>query len=506
MRMGYGHVMRCLSLADKLKTKGCSVYFACRNWPGNAGSLIQQRGFLVVWVDVDNDPSASDQAATINHWLGVPPEQDVNACKAALSGMHIDWLVVDHYGIDAVWHRAMRSQVGQILVIDDLADRDYDCDLLLDQTFGRTQADYSHHVASHCMLLLGSEYALLRPAFSRLRFSSLDRRHGEAGLGRILVAMGGTDPDNLTSQVLEGLSQVDWKVAPNIDVVLGSGSNQTDKLRRQAQAYVANVRVLENVTNMAELMRDADLAIGAGGITSWERCCMGLPSLVVESAANQSLSINNLTEIGAVKKLNAAADLSTTIFENITDCINNPQQMSQMTASAATVTRGLGADLVSAHLFARRAKDGGAVVLRPAEKADMKMVHTWQSDKKTRRFSHNTRVPTLDEHVQWYKFKLADPNSYFFIVLHNGIDSGVLRLDRLESDKSELLVSIYTAPGHYRQGLASIALEYAIELFHQSDLIADVLSENTSSIRLFNSVGFKQVGAERFVRMATESA
>lgn len=501
--IGLGHVMRCLSLADKLRATGWGVWFACRNWDGHAGELIQQRGHDLIWIDVGQDGKTASLGADNTKSSSIPAEQDAAACVAAIMDLDIDWLVVDHYGLDASWHKALRDSVGKIMVIDDLANREYDCDLLLDQTYGRSAEDYQRLVPLHCRLLLGADYALLRPEFPRLRFSALERRQHSRGIQRILVSMGGSDPNNLSSRVLEGLDQVMWPKPPQVDLVLGSGFAHNETIRKQVAEYSTPVNIEENVSNMGELMHDADLAIGAGGVTSWERCCLGLPTLIVQSADNQSTVISKLLAVGAVQKLEANERLSESVMKQVTEYLEKPALLAAMSDAAANVTRGLGVELVASRLHPKWAADGSPVVLRPAEADDMATIHSWQCHENTRRFSHNSQLPTLDEHSRWYRAKLIDPNSYFFIIVHDGVDGGVLRFDRIESSHPQLLISIYTAPGHYKQGLARSALEYAIDLFPQASLVADVLPENIVSQHLFSSAGFKQIAADRYVYAAT---
>ena len=502
VRMGHGHVMRCLSLAERLRQRGGDVWFACRDCLGHAGSEIQQHGYEVLWIDAGREQAGESLAAS-EQCFAIPVEQDAAICQVLIRKMEIDWLIVDHYGIDAAWHMALRKSVDRIMVIDDLADRGYDCDLLLDQTYGRRKEDYVDQVPAECELLLGSEYALLRPEFARLRFDALRQRNSRQGIARVLVSMGGSDPDNMSSRVLQGLNRVDWVNPPRIDLILGPGFQHGDELRRLAQDHVSDINIVENVSNMAEYMQNADLAIGAGGVTSWERCCLGLPALTLQAAENQSLVISNLLAAGAIMKLEAGDGLSESVAKTVSECLQQRGKLDAMSLAAAKITRGLGAELVAARIIPKHAKDGSEVALRPAEASDMEMIHAWQNDENTRRFSHNRQVPTLQEHRRWYLAKLDDPKSYFFIMMHGGSDAGVLRLDPLESERLQLRISIYTAPRHYRQGLARCALEYAISLFSHVDLVAEVLQENTASQGLFSSVGFKQIAKERYLFAAT---
>jgi len=216
---------------------------------------------------------------------------------AALSGS-VDWLVVDHYEIDRRWERAMRPACRRLMVIDDLVDRPHDCDILLDQTFGRQPDEYDALTPDECRVLAGTRYALLRPEFAAGRPSALARRAAGEGIDHVLVSMGGFDPENRTHDVLETLADTPYARRLTVTVVVGADSAVSPNPLR---GRFRKLDIRQQVANMAELMAAADLAIGAGGTTSWERCCMGLPSLVCVLADNQRDIARQLAAAGAIR-------------------------------------------------------------------------------------------------------------------------------------------------------------------------------------------------------------
>lgn len=283
IQIGTGHVMRCLTLADALTSKGAACEFICRVHEGNLIEHIRSKGYAVHSLPMHNDADTDLAHAA---WLGATQAQDVQACAPILSAIQPDWLVVDHYGLDVRWEGSLAKHCAQMMVIDDLADRPHTCQVLLDQTFGRHADDYRPLVPDGCALLCGSNYALLRPEFAELRPYSLQRRVNPK-LRQLLITMGGVDKDNVTGKVLNALRVCPLPAECEITVVMGVTAPWLAEVQQQTHIMPWPTRVYIGVTNMAQLMADSDLAIGAAGATSWERCCLGLPSVLVLLAANQ---------------------------------------------------------------------------------------------------------------------------------------------------------------------------------------------------------------------------
>lgn len=284
--IGTGHVMRCLALAGALRGRGCEVAFVCREAEGDLCALIEGGNWPVFRL-----PGTGFQ------W-----EQDAADTLAALGGpwARLDWLIVDHYGLDARWEALARSRTRRLMSIDDLADRKHDCDLLLDQNLSRHRPDnrYAGLVAPNCRMLLGPGYALLRPQFAQAR-ATLKARNGE--LRRIMIFFSGSDPCNETAKALEGF-RLFGRSAVDADVVVGASNPRREEIRLACE-QMPNATYHCQVENMAELMARADLAIGGAGVANWERCCVGLPSLVAVLAHNQLEPALAAAEHGAVVNL-----------------------------------------------------------------------------------------------------------------------------------------------------------------------------------------------------------
>lgn len=349
IQIGTGHVMRCLTLADALRERGAKCRFVCREHPGNLLDLIRERGYKALALPIDIRASRESLTAH-TAWLGADVATDAQETRAALAKKPVDWLIVDHYGVDARWERQLRAACKKLMVVDDLADRPHDCDLLLDQNLGRSIQDYAPLVPGNSTVLAGPKYALLRPEFASQRPYSLARR-GKAELQHVLITMGGVDKDNATEKVLDALYEN--RLLPSncrITVVMGQHAPWREKVRAKAARLPWSVEVAVNVRDMAKIMADSDLVIGAAGSTSWERCCLGVPSMVFVLATNQKAIAQNLDRLGAAKMTNPQV-FKVDLKEFLQICISVPSTLTNMSLLAASVTEGTGCTSVCEALF-----------------------------------------------------------------------------------------------------------------------------------------------------------
>lgn len=355
LQIGTGHVMRCLTLADALAAEGADCQFICRAHEANLITFIRSKGYVTHTLPTAPAVGASSTLAAYlyasaadlahRHWLDATQAQDAEACASILAAHRPDWLIVDHYALNAPWEHALAPYYRKLMVIDDLADRLHASDLLLDQTFGRAAADYLPLVPDTCRLLCGSQYALLRPEFAALRSYSLQRR-AQPALRELLITMGGIDKDNATGQVLQALHTCLLPADCRITVVMGASAPWLDEVRKQAQDMPWPTRVMVGVSDMAQLMTDCDLAIGAAGATSWERCCLGVPTIMIVLAENQRKVAQGLEQSGAAKLINLGERAMTRLRELFIPLINDPAQLQHMSKCAATVVDGSGVNAV----------------------------------------------------------------------------------------------------------------------------------------------------------------
>ena len=297
VQIGTGHVMRCLTLADELRRCGAEMVFVCREFDGNLCGYIEEKGYVVHRLPLSSQPEHNTEG-NLKHaaWLGVEWRIDAGQVKNIIECLNTatDWLVVDHYALDERWERFLRPYCKKIMVIDDLADRIHDCDLLLDQNFYKNpESRYDGLAPVWCKKLLGPKYALLRPEFREAR-ENLKKRDGH--VTRIMIFFGGSDLTNETTKALEAIRMLNRQDIV-VDVVVGN-SNPHRKIIERFASDLPDCTCHFKVEDMAVLMAGADLAVGAGGTTVWERCALALPSLVVSVAENQKRTVADMAEYG----------------------------------------------------------------------------------------------------------------------------------------------------------------------------------------------------------------
>lgn len=327
--IGTGHLMRCLTLANALRARGSHVEFVCREHEGHLCERVAAERFSVCRLPAP--PRAPSGIALDDYaaWLGVSQEVDAEQTRACRpdDAPRADWLVVDHYGLDTAWETRVGGLAKHLLVIDDMANRRHICDLLLDQNLNRSpEQRYRPLVPAGCRLLLGPRYALLREEFS-IAAQQLGSRSGN--VARVLVFFGGTDPSGETMKTCRALGAV-VPDAVSVDVVVGAANPDRQEIERFCNAD-PRFRYHLQISNMAELIRDADLAIGAGGTTTWERTFLGLPAVTIAVAENQVSGTEALAAEGAIVYLGTAdAVTEKRIAVSVRDMLSRPETLRVM--------------------------------------------------------------------------------------------------------------------------------------------------------------------------------
>jgi len=337
--IGTGHVMRCLTLADKLRAGGGSVAFICRELPGNICDMIEGKGYEMHRLPYKEATAPDPDRPEHERWLAVDMKTDIDESRTIVAALstHPDWLIVDHYGLDRAWEQELRPHVEKIMVIDDLANRSHDCDLLLDQNlYTGMESRYDGLVPSGCKRLCGPQYSLLREEFTTIDRTRLVRT---GKIKRILVFFGGVDPSDETTRAIKAIDTIDLD-SLQVDIVVGKANPRQEQIRYLCEAD-PRLDYLRNVTNMAELMARADLAIGAGGTTTWERCYMGLPTIAVSVADNQCEAMEVAATHGAVWYLGWHRDVMAEDIEaQLRWALENPDAVRTMSQAALQVMEG----------------------------------------------------------------------------------------------------------------------------------------------------------------------
>ncbi|MQX38445.1 UDP-2,4-diacetamido-2,4,6-trideoxy-beta-L-altropyranose hydrolase [Roseospira navarrensis] len=417
-RMGTGHVLRGLTLAGALRDLGAAVRVVCRAHPGHLMERIAAEGFPVAGLPA---PAAGDDS-----WLGASEPTDAEETIAALAGARPDWLIVDHYALGAAWEQALRPHVGAILAVDDLADRPHTCDALLDANLHPDpEARYDGLVPDGCRLLCGPWFAPLRPEYAAAR-----RRRGGPRAGpvrRVLVFYGGSDASNETARALRVLSRPPFR-AMGVDVVVGANHPDPAGIAALAAAR-PNITLHGPRPHLADLMAAADVALGAGGVSVWERATLGLPSLLTVTAANQAAQVARLEETGAVWSLGPVeAVTDDALADTMAALCDDTDARAGQAAAAFRLTDGRGAARVAEALCPDPDR---ALTARPATPADAALYFRWLNDPETRRQAFQTQPVPWAIHAPWFAAALEASDRWMRVAeTPAGVPVGQVRLDR----------------------------------------------------------------------------
>jgi hypothetical protein len=465
-QLGGGHVVRCATLARGLVQLGVAVQFLCRPLPGHLCDWLEEAGFAVTWLREEAASLADDLAET----------------KVALMALGlVDWLVVDHYELDARWEHALRPMARNIMVIDDKADREHDCNILLDQNYIRDAATrYDALLPASCRKLLGPRYALLREDFRKAR---QDLRVRDGKVRRLLVCFGATDPAGHTLAAIQAVSR-SAGAYERIDVVTSPQNPRAAAVREQCAA-LANARFHCPAEDFIALMQTADLALGAAGTMNWERACLALPTIAFGIADNQEPILASLINDGIALGQASMPDPDTeSIAHWLAVAANNPHLLQSISARSSALVDGQGVNRVVDAMLPK------ALSFRPATLEDSRHLFAWRNSSEVISASVSGGVSDYAAHEHWLKATLADESRILLLIEAQEQPVGIVRFD---CDGDEATISIFRVPG---SGTGSGLVRQSTEWLRRNRknikrVIANVLPGNTESLAAFRSAGYK---------------
>jgi UDP-2,4-diacetamido-2,4,6-trideoxy-beta-L-altropyranose hydrolase len=495
-QMGLGHIQRCLTLANALRKQSVRCRFICRFVPEQFAELIVRNGHDLLRLPTADSGNADRIGSTHERWLGASQTEDANQTARMLSTNRPDWLIVDHYGIDVRWEAALRPFTKAILIIDDLADRSHDCDVLLDQNYVVDGADrYASLVPAACRQMLGPRYALLRPDFAELRDSRMNR---DGSVTRVLVFFGGADEDNYTALALDALDRL-GRFDLVVDVVVGLMNPHRSEIET-ACGRRPNTRFFYQVNDIARLMAEADLALGAGGSATWERCSVGLPTLALVAADNQRRLTGDLCDFGAVlsPSSESGVGLRNEFSALLGAMLSSKALLRGMTRRCRDLVDGLGTQRVVGTMLSV------GTLLRLATEGDCQRVYEWRNHPSVRGVSRVQTSFSLDSHKRWFAEALRNPDRLILVAECSGQPIGVVRFD-IAGESSE--VSVYLSPDRLAGGWGAEVLVLATQWLkeHRKDvreIVAEVLPENLASRGAFKRAGYQESNVTLVRRLA----
>lgn len=465
--MGTGHIMRCVALAQAWQDAGGCAVFAAKSFTPAIKKRLSSESFDLIPVAVDAGTS-TDAQETIR----------------IAQSRQVEWIVVDGYQFSSEYQQVLKAAGFKVVFLDDYGHAEhYSADLVLNQNLSASEKLYSDR-DPQTQLLLGPKYALLRREFS----SWVDwEKIVEPESRQLLVLMGGSDPSNITVRVLEALSRraFDFLAAK---IIVGGSNLGISELKSCATASPANIELLTDVYQLSDLMARADIAISAAGSTCWELCRMGVPSLLVDVADNQTANARELDRLQCAIHIGNKTVTASAIANGLISLSSSGSVRRKLSENSRRLVDGRGALRVLAAMI------GSSIVdVREANTRDERRMWEWANDPEVRAASFTTEPIPWESHVRWFAQKIADTNTLLLIA--ETVDEGPIGQIRFDVSGPDADIHISLAKAKRGSGLGAPAVQAALKkLFSNRDcerVHAYVKPENVASIRLFEKAGFK---------------
>lgn len=462
--IGSGHLKRSLALARALRGCGAQVHFVCAGLDGTAARLMAGEPFSVSWID------------------GGTAAQDAEQTWAAIAGLECAWIVVDHYGLDAAWHEALRMRAPwKLAAVDDLHDRPLSVDLLLDGNDPDARVNYRPVLRRPAKVLAGPMFALLDPAYA----------HAPAYVPRgdvrsVGIFMGTTDPSGACVEALGAC--VDAGFAGDIEVVCSTAAPRFAELARVCEQR-PRTTLVRSLARLDEFFVRHDLQIGAGGSASWERCCLGTPSILCLVAANQLSILPRLEAAGAAFWAKPQdGSLRAGIAAALKSVLRDPACLATMSSNARALVDGRGSLRAAAILMLLA---GAPFAARHATPDDEELLLHWANEPEVRRQAFSTAPIDAQTHGRWFQARLRNPDCTIHVVeAPGGLAAGYVKLERQEGAWE----IGYSLDASFRGlGIAANLLQTVLrEHGTPRPLRARVKPGNTPSLAVFRRLGFRE--------------
>lgn len=485
--IGAGHFERCLTIARTIKSTfdTAKVVFVCHEL---APVFIKKLEYAAI------------EYIPFRH-VFQSEEHDAEQLLSIIKHHFYDYIFIDHYQLQTKWESLLRPYCRMLIALDDLTTRQHaKIDYLIDQTYGRTTEQYRCSLPENCKALLGSKYAILREEFQQTRKKAVIKRESYKSVKQVVISLGAMNTGEYTLPLLSYLLQyrTENQLSFNILILLSNSAKGLTDIKTYIAPYHF-IKLQLDSTNIAEEYLQADIAIGACGTSTWERCSLGLPTIAVTLASNQLTIAKQLHEAGAHYYLGEAHSVKISDFKDaFSEITSNIDTYSNMVRKALEIVDGQGVENLLKKI---QLSD---VHLRLAELSDINTVYQWQSQSVIRQYSRNTQPISYDEHRAWMTKALANEHRHIFIIelkVNSRIEHvGMLRLDKF---KDGYEISILVCPKHHQQGIAKRALALIPEKFKTSKIYATVLEKNLASQQLFLNSGYSKISPEEYLLQPT---
>lgn len=472
--IGSGHLLRCLALAQACHEIGGKATFALTV---NAGWLENRLKLEGISVDYLSTSPGSREDAQFTAALA--KKEDAN------------WIVIDGYQFGDNYQRYLENRGFQLLVIDDYGHiGQYSSNFVLDQNINTDESFYGKKAAS-TQLLLGNQFALLRNEFrSYRRFTREISSNGR----RILVTLGGSSRNEPIFTILSALSEVkSVKSELECVVIMGGSSQYSGEIRSCSEELALSICIKDHVESMAELMAWADLAVSGAGTTCWELAYMGLPSIVIVLAENQSMLGQGVHSAGLALNLGWYHNITASrMAKSLIPLLANASERKAMSQRGQTLIDGDGTDRVLMYLTNQPFR------LRPVREEDCKLIWEWANEPGARAASFSEEIIPWEDHLAWFNSKLQDPNCFLYIAVNR--DEKPIGQVRYDINDTEAVISVNLEKESRGKGYGNLLIGMSAKRLFSSAKIdaihAFIKAENATSIRAFLKAGYEEVEME----------
>lgn len=481
-RIGSGHVSRCLRIAKELQSRGADVVFACAPLPGNASKEISDAGFAVY---VLNSKSTEEIHGSIEApWSSPDQSSDALATLEIVRLLNCSAVLIDHYAVGSQWEKYLTEQGLKVVALDDIHGKPHEADLVINPGWSRGSNSISP-VAKPSKELSGLRYAIVSSEFC---VTGRANRYSPSSKPRkVLIYFGGADLPNASERIVDSVLQ-SGIMGIKMELVLGPSNRHASELTEKYKSEPM-VNIHGPVRNLAELMSECDLSIGAGGVTAFERVAASLPSLVFSISENQVTVCSTLHSMGASLYLGNFADFRESTFAaDLDDFLENLSHHQKNLAEIKGRVDCLGPKRISEAILPSPQAD---LLPREAQYSDMLLYHDWVNDPLVRLHSLNTARIPLEEHRNWFFSKLEDPNTLMLVFEVNSLPVAQVRFTKNEGswDLNYSLDEIVRGRG-WAHHIVRLALEWVEDVVGSQKVTATVKKSNPASLNCLMKCGF----------------
>lgn len=490
--IGAGHFMRCLTLAKQLISSGHQVQFAYATLMQSHIERLNQLGFSHSKIP-DQRVGLEEPAEAI--WPEREQFRDGMRTAEYASTIKADWIIVDHYGLADAWSRSARSLKTKICVIDDLCNRNHDCDLIFDSSPGRDECEYVNRVPSRTEIKTGLHYFLLRQEAHLI--SKRSEQSEASSKPRVLISLGGSDPRGQTLKIVEAIRKRYPDLLPSCTVILGS-QNQQRTLVEQALG-AGSTQILIDPHDFLQCIASSDIIICSASATAIEARFLNRKVIALKLANNQEKLADFLQTDSCVQLIDALPEAKLNLDEAIAQAI---MKLSSNTGAALNTKEldGQGAARVAALLTHNsNTRQSEPSILRPLEARDLPMILQWRNHPEIRKCMYRSTPIDSAEHQHWFENSLRNPAKTLLVYEEHGRERGFVSFLHCPR-RNSVEWGFYTAPGApkgtgWRMGQQ--ALNYAFRFLAADKVFGEVITENQASANYHTALGFEELAASQ---------